>query len=409
MSRDNKILLAALAGGSVLVPAVLGLGLSWPPWAWGLFAALLLAAVAAYGRHVLQRQRQDALHEALLAQRRAPAAPEPEPEPFQPRQVRDVPLPSSEADYRFVFSATVWWRRPADAVGVGHENPAELAVETVLSRARLITAGEHPAGRGAIEHRLAAALGAVTRDEHRHIEAWAADLALTLPEVDADRLRRLAEVRKDEQVWQQERDHERNKRAYLADEVLRDTGSAVVWWLARHDDEVERAAELIGTLAQLSAAANGTEIAEQFRHLVPASRQAPFQNGRPLRAESLSFTGSLEGGSSYLSYGELSAGGEFSASGELAAGALRPGEPTGDAERAAIEQVDGLLRELDPETAERSGLADRLAALFDSAGQQEFADSIRQRYGEPGVANPATADAGPPWADVPPQPNRSST
>ena len=28
MSRDNKILLAALAGGSVLVPAVLGLALS---------------------------------------------------------------------------------------------------------------------------------------------------------------------------------------------------------------------------------------------------------------------------------------------------------------------------------------------------------------------------------------------
>lgn len=389
MSRDNKILLAALAAGAVLVPAVLVLALRWPLWAWLLIAAGLLACVGGYARRLVQLHRQRELREALVVQQQRPAAPvEPEPEPPEQRLVRDVPLPSSETDYRFVFGATVWWRRPADAVGVAHENPAGLAVDTLLTRAREITSVEHPSGADVVAHKLAGALGAVQRDQHGHVETWAAEVTLTLPEQDSDRLRRLAEVRKDEQLWHRERDHERSKREYLGDEVLRDTGSAVVWWLARNENDVERAAELIGTLAQLSAAANGTEIAEQFRHLVPSSRQAPFRDGLPFQRDSLSFSGTLDSGQ-FFSYGQLSAGSAVD------------GLPEG-AEHTAIDHVHGLINKLSPETedTDRTQLATRLAALFDGAGQQDFADAIRRRFGR----LEHTDDS-----PISPQPRRSST
>lgn len=371
MGRDDKILLIALAAGSALVAALLALALSLPWWAGVLLAVAMLACVAAYARRLVLQRRQEQLRKAWQEQQRpAPAAPEPEPDPFEPREVRDVPLPSREPDYRFTFTATVWWRRPVDAVGVGHENPAGLAVDTVLARAREITATEHPGTHEAVAHRLAGALGAVAKDRHGHIEAWAEHVALGLPGADAQRLQRLAEVRKDEQVWEQERNYERNKRAYLTEEVLHDTGSAVVWWLSRHEDDVERAAELIGTLAQLSAAATGGDIAEQFRHLVPSAQQAPFRNGRPIGADSLSFSGSLEGGRSFFSYGELP----------------RVPAEVSQLPDDALDHVGGLLDELAPEAeaAERARLAGTLAELFESAGQGEFAESIRQRHaGEP--------------------------
>ncbi|MGH3870444.1 MAG: hypothetical protein ACRDSR_02850 [Pseudonocardiaceae bacterium] len=51
-----------------------------------------------------------------------------------------------------------------------------------------------------------------------------------------------------------EHDHERRKRDYLRDDVLQNTGSAITWWLARKDNDVEDTVRLIGALAQLSAA-----------------------------------------------------------------------------------------------------------------------------------------------------------
>ncbi|MFR9727641.1 hypothetical protein ACL03H_00320 [Saccharopolyspora sp. MS10] len=383
MSRENKILLGSLACGAVLVPGVLVLALRWPLWAWSLLSAGLLVGVGAYARQLLLLHRQRQLREALEVQQQRTAAPvEPEPEPARQQLVRNVSLPSSEPDYQFVFGATAWWRRPADAVGVGHENPAGLALDTLLSRAREITSVEHPGAADVVAHKLAGALGAVRRDPHGHVETWASEVVLVLSEQDTDRLHRLAEVRKDEQLWHRERDHERSKRAYLSEEVLRDTGSAVVWWLSRNEHDVERAAELIGTLAQLSAAANGTEIAEQFRHLVPSSRQAPFAGGLPFSQESLSFSGTLDSGQ-FFSYGQLAA----------APGGLPEG-----AEHTAIDHVRGLIDELSTEGAgaDRAQLATRLAALFDAAEQREFAEAIRTRFG--------TADAA-----LPPQPRRSST
>ncbi|HEX4722180.1 MAG TPA: hypothetical protein VH333_06665, partial [Pseudonocardiaceae bacterium] len=52
--------------------------------------------------------------------------------------------------------------------------------------------------------------------------------------------------------------------AYLGEDVLKNTGSAVVWWLARAKDDmdVRAAVDLIGALRQLSAAANNSEVPE---------------------------------------------------------------------------------------------------------------------------------------------------
>lgn len=45
--------------------------------------------------------------------------------------------------------------------------------------------------------------------------------------------------------------------AYLSDEALQTTGSSLLWWLARHTDNVEGAVERINRLDRLSAVAQG--------------------------------------------------------------------------------------------------------------------------------------------------------
>jgi hypothetical protein len=58
----------------------------------------------------------------------------------------------------------------------------------------------------------------------------------------------------------------------------------VVWWLARHENEIEKAVNMIGPLAQISAAANDEEVPELFRHLlVPpvGSRNGATVGGAP--------------------------------------------------------------------------------------------------------------------------------
>ena len=123
-----------------------------------------------------------------------------------------------------------------------------------------------------VQHRLASALGTVQRDMPSGMEVWADQVQLTLPEADRERLRKFSGVRKDTDLWEHERNYESRKRAYFRSEVLESTGSAVIWWLAQKDNDVEDTVRLIGALAQLSAAANNTEVSEPFRHLVPSGR-----------------------------------------------------------------------------------------------------------------------------------------
>jgi hypothetical protein len=52
---------------------------------------------------------------------------------------------------------------------------------------------------------------------------------------------------------------ERRIREYLHNEALQSTGSALVWWLSRHLENVEEAVELIDTLRRLSVVAQDGE------------------------------------------------------------------------------------------------------------------------------------------------------
>jgi hypothetical protein len=70
-------------------------------------------------------------------------------------------------------------------------------------------------------------------------------------------------------VWEHQRKYEQSKRQYLSEDVLKDTGSAVVWWLAKNDEHVDKTVADLGLLAQLTSAANDTDVPERLRDLMP--------------------------------------------------------------------------------------------------------------------------------------------
>ena len=264
MTAEEKTSLAVLTIAVVLVPVVLGAALGWPVWSWLLLAVPLLGVVVLVARNIQRRVQQDLLRPLhatppghVEQQDQAPHTPVPEME-----------LPSAVADYVFRFSATAYWRL-ARGSKMQHTNLGALARGAIIDRAKTITAAEQPDKVDIVQHRLASALGAVQPDATGGVEAWADHVQLTLPEADQERLRKYSNLRKDDELGEYERNHERRKRAYLGDDVLKSTGSAVTWWLAQRDNDVEDTVRLIGALAQLSAAANDREVPELFRHLIP--------------------------------------------------------------------------------------------------------------------------------------------
>lgn len=113
------------------------------------------------------------------------------------------------------------------------------------------------------------------------VQAMALDITLSLSEPDQERLDKLAAVRKDEDVWEHERKYEQSRRAYLGEDVLKDTGSAVVWWLHRNEDSIDTTVKDIGLLAQLTSAANDEDISERLQHLIPHAvpEAGPYETG----------------------------------------------------------------------------------------------------------------------------------
>ncbi len=240
----------AMAAGSATV--VLGMSARWPVWLWAVPAAMAV------------------LLALLLASARAPRPDSDEP-PWEKTRVVSVALPSRVPDYDFYFSATVWWRPILNTTGLVHADPASLAVETVLERAKALTEHEVPGRLELVQHRLNGLLGTQSQDRSGLVEAMGGRVELRLSEDDRSRLGKLSEVRKTEEVWEHERRYEQSKRAYLGDDVLKSPGSAVVWWLARHDEQVKEAVDMIGPLAQLSAAANDEALSDLYEHLGPGA------------------------------------------------------------------------------------------------------------------------------------------
>jgi hypothetical protein len=290
MSGENKVALA-LSAVSVTIALVLYFLLGWPLWA-VIPTGVVLLILALAVRNLLVARNDEAADRAYEARQQqqqqasgqtpvqptvpAPVAAEPA---YRRETIPAVALPSAWADYNFLFTATVFWELTPNNAVPPHANPAALAIDAVLNRARQIVVTQIPTEVDFVQYKLGVALGSVIREQSRQVEAWAVDVTLSLTAEDQARLRKLSEVRKDEVVWEHERNYERNKRAYLRDDVLKDTGSAVVWWMARADKGTNKALEesvnLIGPLAQLSAAANNTEVAALYRHLVPPSVRQP--------------------------------------------------------------------------------------------------------------------------------------
>jgi hypothetical protein len=180
-----------------------------------------------------------------------------------------VALRSQWLDYDFLFSATVRWH-PLGSGGDGSVlNPAGLAVEAVLARARQLTEQRDPGRASFVQHELSGALSRLHPDPTGHLQVMAEDITLTLHESDQQRLDQLAEVRKDKAVWEHQRKYEQSKREYLGDDVLKDTGSAVVWWLAKNDNQIEKTVADLPLLAQLTSAANDTDVPERLQGLLP--------------------------------------------------------------------------------------------------------------------------------------------
>lgn len=249
---------AGVIAGALVLPFVVGLVLDVPDW---VTLVLLVAAVvgAAVVVKQLAFQREQRQLRAEAARERPVKAPAvAEAPPREEHHVPAIPVDSAEPYYRFTLSCTVCWRPNGPLPH--HANPRGLAVHAVLERARQVTVQGSPMDPEGVAVRLAAELGAHLADRSGQVTVWAEDVGLVVPHEDAERLKRLADVRKEKQIRDSERELEQAARTYLTDEVLADPGRAAVWWLARHPEQVREAAELLPTFAQLSAAAHGKEV-----------------------------------------------------------------------------------------------------------------------------------------------------
>ncbi|MDX2540038.1 hypothetical protein [Streptomyces scabiei] len=261
MTTGRKTTIVFLTVLCALLLTILGLVQEWPAWAWAALALTVIGApAAAFKIAATRRGSLPADFTNFL-----PAA------PIERREhhVSRVALPSRWPDYDFVFSATVRWH-PLETHGDDPVlNPAGLAVEAVLDRARTLTEQREPGRASLVQHELSGALSRMRPDHTGHLQVMAEDVTLTLHEPDQERLTKLAEIRKDKAVWEHQRTYEQSKREYLGDDVLKDTGSAVVWWLAKNDNHIEKTVADLGLLAQLTSAANDADIPERLQDLIP--------------------------------------------------------------------------------------------------------------------------------------------
>ncbi|MFI0738210.1 hypothetical protein ACH4PU_08955 [Streptomyces sp. NPDC021100] len=357
----TRLLSAAAVTAALTIGGVLG----WPIWLWFLLPALCAAALLMDMRvpRPESRRPDDSDSDG--------AAPEPAAEAaYEETSVVVVPVDSAVADCPFLFSATIWWRPVDEDTTFAHRNPAALAVTSVLRRVQRTTSAQHPSRCAHLEREIEGSLGVPVPDDVGLVTAFATDIRLVLRQRDQEYLEELDALRKDMGTWESRRQHERNLREYLGEDVLRSPGSAVVWWMARHDDEIERAVEMIAPLTILSAAANDEEIPEEYHDLFWAAG------------------GSTEEPRSGFDHPEP------------------PGEedpPDGEPQCASAEQqstvgdyIDGLLDRMDfaEGAPERRAFLQRLAQMSEAAGRPEAAEYIRVNLRGEGQEN-APASAGP--------------
>lgn len=365
MDRSMKEV-AAGAAFSLLLPICAGALFEWATWVTTVMVIVLLTATAV----VVLRRRQHHVQQSILAeqwryereQERAeqhspPPEPPPAADPPATASITPVRLPSSVDEIPFAFAGTVHWLPQGYGSEVTHAEPAALAVQAVLKRARQVTELHHPEDSVAAEVVLASALGQPAPDDTNAVMAWATATKLTVGEEHRAHLQDLSSLRRQRQLDVLRIDHERMVRSYLGEEVLTSVGSTVVWWLAQDRTRVRETVDLIGTLAQLSAAANDAKVDGAFRHLLPEHlRPAPAQHEIPF---------GLTNGSSADSNGQT----VF----------VVDSSGTVDSHAEPVNSPDDLLPR--PGDEHNTLFGHHLADLLDRHEHSDLADEARHRYG----------------------------
>ncbi|MFJ9111081.1 hypothetical protein [Streptomyces sp. NPDC102283] len=340
-----------MSGGFVVTALAVGVALGRPLWMWFLLPALIAGALLID----MRVSRAEGTRPRASGPDLDEFVPEPPAEvPYQETSIVVVPVQSAVEDCPFLFSASVWWRPAGRFAPSAHGNPTALAATSVLRRVESMTLTEDPGRCTFLERSLEGVLGTPALDGSGLVEAFATDIRLVLRPRDREHLEELDGLRKAMGSWESRRQHERNLREYLGEEVLRSPGNAVVWWMARHDDQIERAVEMIAPLTVLSAAANDEEIPEEYRDLVRG-------RGKPVEGEPMSGFDHPEPG-----------GGQNPPD----LGPIRPAagqEPPADLLAAWLDS-EGFTGGSD----ETRVFLDRLARTSDAAGRPEAAEHIRR-------------------------------
>ncbi len=252
----GRIPLGVGASVSAVITA-LGLGFGWATWVWVPLAAILGPAVAIVLRSMLLNQLTDP--SPVPSRPSAPIGPPP-PAP-QHEKISDLPLPTSEPDYRFQFSATVSCLRDPHVPPL-HADLRVLAKQNVIARALERARRYGPDDYAMATVDLAAALAERITLANGHY-VWASDVAVTLSNTDSERLDTMAHLRKEKALWELKRAHELAARDYVGREVLRDPGTAVKWWFGRHLDDAKApdiAVRSIDDLCTITSEAHTTDV-----------------------------------------------------------------------------------------------------------------------------------------------------
>lgn len=273
MFSPRQYLYLTLFVSAVVIAVAMIAGVEW--WLGvGIFLVVVLV-----GLLVTQHVENKRLYERQPQPTYQPPPP-PQPTPPANMTVKGLVLPSAQRDYRFRLDLTVLWQPQNAQGGVAHPRPDQLAVDAIRDRAAMFAERESPADADVVAPKLATELSFPRPDRTGQLEVWAQGISLTLPDDDRVRLHKLAQIRKDEEVWEYERAYERNKRTYLRDDVLSSTGSAVVWWLAHDSTRIPETVDLIGTFAKLVAAAHDREVEPVISDFVNNLTTPPAEGGQ---------------------------------------------------------------------------------------------------------------------------------
>jgi hypothetical protein len=145
MNNNDLIRRGALGIAAIVLPVLIAITLALHPFIAALLVVIAVVAVVAY-----ERLR----HHSTTPPPAIPQSP-----PTTATTAIRAMLPSDTVDYPFRLSGVVTWHRLRGSRGTPHMDPAAIATDVVLARAREVARTCSPADPDTAGYRLAAALG----------------------------------------------------------------------------------------------------------------------------------------------------------------------------------------------------------------------------------------------------------